>query len=74
MLIHIQGRTPLHYSAVNDKVDVCYSLLTKGADATQRDFDGKTALDYAREQGNEYAVALFTCHENSIADFTRMTR
>ena len=69
-----QGRTPLHYSAVNDKVDVCYTLLTKGADATQKDFEGKTPLDYSREQGNEYAVALFTCQENSIADFTRMTR
>ena len=57
-----------------DKVDVCYLLLSKGADATQRDFDGKTALDYAREKQHDFAVALFTCHETSIADFTRMAR
>ena len=70
----IKGRTPLHYAAAIDRVDICYLLLNRGADATQEDSRGKTPLDYALTNQNEYAVALFTCHTTSIGDFTKLQR
>ena len=67
-------RTPLHYAAASDRVDVCYILLNRGADATQRDCEGHTPVDYGHSNGHEYTVALFTCHNVSMADFTRAMR
>ena len=55
-------------------MDICYILLNKGADATQKDNKEQTPLDYARRKGNEYVVALLTCHNTSVADFTRKER
>ena len=69
-----QGHTPLHYAAANNKVDVCALLLDRGADAALRDLSGHTPLDYAYMKRLDYVVALFTCHETSVADFTRASR
>uniref|UniRef100_A0A1X7TSI0 Uncharacterized protein n=1 Tax=Amphimedon queenslandica TaxID=400682 RepID=A0A1X7TSI0_AMPQE len=66
------GRTPLHYAAAMDRVHVCYHLLNKGADASQRDSDNKTPLDYALIKQHEFVVALFTCHDASVGDFIKM--
>lgn len=73
-LTHPQGHTPLHYAAAGSKVDVCAFLLDRGADASQKDLSGHTPLDYAYMKRLEYVVALFTCHEASVADFARVSR
>ncbi|XP_019858032.1 PREDICTED: uncharacterized protein LOC105314457 [Amphimedon queenslandica] len=57
-----------------DRVHVCYHLLNKGADASQRDSDNKTPLDYALIKQHEFVVALFTCHDASVGDFIKMQR
>ena len=57
-----------------DRVDICYLLLNKGADASQRDLEKKTPLDYALMKQNEFVVALFTCHDTSVGDFIRLQR
>eukprot|EP00731_Ephydatia_muelleri_P019137 Em0011g1177a len=69
-----KGRTPLHYAAAGSKVDVCAFLMDRGADASQRDFSGHTPLDYAYIKKLDYVVALFMCHEASVADFARVSR
>ena len=53
---------------------MCALLLGRGADATQTDSTGRTALDYARLKGMDYVVALLTCHGTAIADFARASR
>ena len=57
-----------------DRVHICYYLLNKGADASQRDNDNKTPLDYALIKQHEFVVALFTCHDASVGDFIKMQR
>ena len=57
-----------------DRVNVCYLLLNRGADASQRDNDNKTPLDYALIKQHEFVVALFTCHDSSVGDFIKMQR
>jgi ankyrin repeat protein len=69
-----QGHTPLHYAAACSRVDVCALLLDLGADATQRDSEGLSPLDYARRKKLDYVVALLTCHGTALADFTRASR
>lgn len=69
-----KGRTPLHYAAACSKVDVCALLLDKGADVSQKDHFGHTPLDYAYTKKLDYVVALFMCHETSVADFARVSR
>ena len=71
---HTQGRTPLHYAAACSRVDVCALLLDRCGDASQRDVQGKTPLDYAREKKLDYVVALLTCHGTAVADFARASR
>uniref|UniRef100_A0A1X7U707 Uncharacterized protein n=1 Tax=Amphimedon queenslandica TaxID=400682 RepID=A0A1X7U707_AMPQE len=70
----VKGRTPLHYAAAMDRVHVCYHLLNKGADASQKDSDNKTPLDYTLIKQHEFVVALFTCHDASVGDFIKMQR
>ena len=69
-----QGHTPLHYAAACSRVDVCALLLDLGADATQRDSEGLSPLDYARRKKLDYVVALLTCHGTALADFARASR
>jgi len=51
------GRTLLHLTALKGYGDLAELLLARGLDASVKDADGKTALDYAREHGNT-TVAL----------------
>ena len=69
-----QGHTPLHYAAACSRVDVCALLLDLGGDATQRDSEGLSPLDYARRKKLDYVVALLTCHGTAVADFARASR
>jgi ankyrin repeat protein len=53
------GHAPaLVYAAGNNNVEIVKLLLEKGADPTRRDFEGKTALDRAREYKNIEAVKI----------------
>ncbi|XP_062510014.1 uncharacterized protein LOC134186110 isoform X2 [Corticium candelabrum] len=65
------GRTPLHWAAVRSRVDVCALLLDRGADASERDYEGLTALDYARRKNLTYVEALLTCHDAALADYIK---
>jgi len=40
------GFTPLHYAAINGNVDMVRALLERGADASIKDSEGRTARDY----------------------------
>jgi len=46
------GQTPLMYSARNNSADTARLLLEHGADRSIADNDGKTAYDFAVENGN----------------------
>ena len=70
----LQGRTPLHWAAVSSRVDVCAYLLEQGVDASIRDCHDMTALDYARERGYDYVVALMVCDDTARLDFAKATR
>ena len=53
---------------------MCALLLDLGGDATQRDSEGLSPLDYARRKKLDYVVALLTCHGTAVADFARASR
>jgi hypothetical protein len=50
--------TALHWAASEGRLDVCDLLLRANADAGHRDELGKTALDYAYENGQHAAAAI----------------
>lgn len=55
------GQTPLHVAVQDDAIQlipIIYFLLSKSIDINAVDNDGKTALDYACEQGNEETIAF----------------
>ncbi len=53
------GHAPaLVYAAGNNNIEIVKLLLEKGADPTRRDFDGKTALDYARKNKNTDVIKI----------------
>lgn len=55
----VGGMTPLMYAALfPENTDIVKRLLEKGADATMKDFSGKTALSLAREQGCAENIAV----------------
>jgi cytohesin len=43
-----EGRTPLHYAALGDRMELAELLLAKGADVNVKDNDGKTPLKLAK--------------------------
>lgn len=47
-----RGFTLLHWAAQNDQPELVEQLFQKAADPLQRDDDGRTALDFARESGS----------------------
>ena len=58
----LDGRTRLHVAVCNGDLDYVKMLLQKGADITQKDKDGNTALDLARQAGHVLIVKyLETC-------------
>ncbi len=50
----------MHYAASRGYPAIAKRLLEGGADPTLRDKSGKTALDYARENGESEVVALLS--------------
>jgi ankyrin repeat protein len=50
----------LHYAAYWGHLAIAKRLLEGGADLTLRTWDGKTAIDKAREQGKSEVVALLS--------------
>ena len=53
------GMTILHFAVKKNSVNVCKYLLEQGANQNILDADGKTAYNYALENGNEDMIALF---------------
>jgi ankyrin repeat protein len=56
----IDDWTALHYAACYGRPAIAKRLLEGGADPTLRDIDGRTAIDWAREQGKSEVVALLS--------------
>jgi ankyrin repeat protein len=54
------GRTALIMAAIRGNREIVSMLLDHGASPSAKDNDGKTALDYAREEGYPGLVALLT--------------
>jgi ankyrin repeat protein len=50
----------LHWAASKGHLAIAKRLLEGGADPTLRTKDGKTAIDWAREQGKSEVVALLS--------------
>ena len=50
----------MHYAAWNGHLAIAKRLLEGGADPTLRTKAGKTALDWAREEGKSDVVALLS--------------
>ena len=48
----------MHYAAFHGNLAIATRLLEGGADLTLRDNVGKTALDWARSEGESEVVAL----------------
>jgi hypothetical protein len=65
------GYTALHCAAYWGRLAITELLLELGADPTLRSKEGKTALDYAREEGKSEVVALLS--EPRYADEDRPT-
>lgn len=53
------GMTILHFAVKKDSINVCKYLLEQGANQNILDAEGKTAYDYALENGSEDMIALF---------------
>jgi ankyrin repeat protein len=50
----------LHWAAFDGRPAIAKRLLEGGADATLRDINGKTAIDWARENGKSEVVTLLS--------------
>jgi hypothetical protein len=61
-LATMYGSLPLHYAAANGSYDICEQLLSHKTrfDIKAKDFKGMTALDWAKEKGNEDVVELLS--------------
>lgn len=64
--------TALHWAASEGRPDVCELLLQAGADTGHRDELGKTALDYALENGQHATAEILTAipASNLVQRFT----
>ena len=51
-----KGRTPLHLAAERDMADTTRLLLGLGADPAQKNAEGKTPAEVAREKGSSSAA------------------
>ncbi|HBL98966.1 TPA: hypothetical protein DDZ86_04985 [Candidatus Dependentiae bacterium] len=52
--------TPLHFAALRNDFAAVHLLIKNGASITSKDIEGKTALQYAAQQGNEDVVGYLT--------------
>jgi hypothetical protein len=55
-----EGRTALIAAGMHGDTAMAKFLLQRGADRSHRDQKGKTALDYAREEGQLELVGLLS--------------
>jgi hypothetical protein len=62
------GRTPLHFSAAYGSREIVLSLLGAGSIATQRDNNGSTPLDLARQNQNQKTLPTLI-HWEELMDF-----
>ena len=53
-----EGRTPLHYAALEDRADDVRELLDAGAEVNAQDRGGYTPLHFAAQQGSISAATL----------------
>ena len=67
----VNNNTPLHAATYNGDVEIIKALLYAGAHINAQNDDGKTPIDFAREQGHEdlaqmleQSVQLFKAAEN----------
>jgi ankyrin repeat protein len=60
VLLQVDGETALYRSAWYGYLAVTKLLLEGGADPTLRTKSGRTALDWARENGKSEVVALLS--------------
>ena len=49
---------PLAIAAIDGDLEAARALLARGADANNASFEGATALEYARQNGNDEMVRL----------------
>lgn len=70
--------TPLSYAVlskvVKDKLGVILLLINRGADKNIRDKSGKTALDYAKEEGNADVIEALEYQSGGRSRRTRKRR
>ena len=59
-----RGYTPLMWASLNGKEAAVRELLKGNANLNVK-FDGKTALDYARQQNHQSIVNLLVAHKRS---------
>ena len=59
-IISYTGKTPLIYAVSYNLAEMTEYLLSKGADKSIKDTDGKTALDYANEKGYMEIIKLLS--------------
>ena len=52
------GRTPLHWAAKGNSVEVARLLIKAGADVAARNKDGNTPLDLATQRENQEMIKL----------------
>ena len=67
------GLTPLMLAAIYSQEEVCLFLLSAGADVSLKDAKGKTAVDYATENGFTKVSQLVqsTSPSSSLSDFLK---
>ena len=52
------GGTPLMSAAAHGSIDACKWLIEQGANKSSEFYNGRTAIDFARENGHDVIVAL----------------
>jgi hypothetical protein len=59
-----QKYTPLHIAVKENRVEIIQYLISKGADLTIKDANGKTPIDYIRQKHKELIACIshFTKH------------
>ena len=60
--VNKDGKTALHLASEAGQFDIVVFLLNLGADQKLLDYDGRTALNYAKLSGNKELVKLLSQH------------
>ncbi len=65
------GFTPLMVASYEGHLDIARLLIERGADMEAKDYDGKTALDWARGKGQTAVVACLEEAARSTPAYSR---